>query len=230
MKVPARPVCIAYYRVSTEKQGRSGLGLDAQRSAVARYLLGVGGKLVGEYTEVESGALDSRPELQKALRIARLKSARLVIAKLDRLSRDAHFLLGLQKSGIEFVAADMPDANELTVHIMAGIAEHERHVIGARTKSALAAAKARGIKLGNPENLKNRAKGNQRSAAVRTSKAQSRAALLKPILQELQQGGTESLMALAVALNGQGIPAPRGGDWSPTQVSRVLKVMKTPGR
>lgn len=219
-------ICVAYYRVSTEKQGRSGLGLDAQRSAVASYLRERGASLVGEYTEIESGANDQRPELQRALRIAKLKGARLVIAKLDRLSRDAHFLLGLQKAGIQFVAADMPDANELTVHIMAGIAEHERHIIGARTKSALAAAKARGVKLGNPKNLKNRTRGTQRSAEMRASKARSRSTLLMPILQELRQSGVETLRGLADHLNDQGIPAPRGGEWSPTQVARVLKVLK----
>ena len=135
---------IAYYRVSTATQGRSGLGVEAQPAAVRAFLNGGDWKLLGEFTEVESGANNARPELGKALNTCRLKGATLVIAKLDRLSRDAHFLLGLDKAGVDFVAADMPSANRMTVGIMAVVAEEERRMIAARTKAALAAAKARG--------------------------------------------------------------------------------------
>ncbi len=135
---------IAYYRVSTATQGRSGLGVEAQQAAVRAFLNGGSWKLLGEFTEVESGANNARPELGKALNACGLKGATLVIAKLDRLSRDAHFLLGLDKAGVDFVAADMPSANRMTVGIMAVVAEEERRMIAARTKAALAAAKARG--------------------------------------------------------------------------------------
>jgi DNA invertase Pin-like site-specific DNA recombinase len=139
---------VAYYRVSTAQQGRSGLGLEAQREAVRVFLDGSAGALAEAFTEVESGKNDDRPQLAKALDACRLTGAVLVIAKLDRLSRDAHFLLGLEKAGVEFVAADMPNANRLTVRLMAVIAQEEREMISARTKAALAAAKARGKKLG----------------------------------------------------------------------------------
>ena len=139
---------VAYYRVSTERQGKSGLGLEAQRAAVEALVQSNGNQLIAEYTEVESGKHADRPELGKALKRCRLSKAALVIAKLDRLSRDAHFLLGLQKAGVRFVAADMPEANETMVGFMAVMAQHEREMISRRTKEALAAAKARGAKLG----------------------------------------------------------------------------------
>ena len=139
---------VAYYRVSTARQGRSGLGLAAQKHAVAEFLNGGDWKIVGEFVEVESGKKSDRPELAKALALCRLHGARLVIAKLDRLSRNAHFLLGLKESGVEFVAADMPNANQLTVGIMAVVAEDEAKRISERTKAALAAAKKRGTRLG----------------------------------------------------------------------------------
>src|SRR6516225_10953855 len=137
---------VAYYRVSTARQGRS--GLEAQRQAVADYLNGGDWKIVGEFTEVESGKKSDRPELARALAMCRLHGATLVIAKLDRLSRNAHFLFGLEKAGVDFVAADMPNANRLTVHLMAVVAEDEAERISKRTKDALAAAKKRGKKLG----------------------------------------------------------------------------------
>jgi len=139
---------VSYLRVSTRGQGQSGLGLDAQREAVADYLNGGRWSLIDEYVEVESGANDERPELAKALALCRVHNATLVIAKLDRLSRDAHFLLGLQKAGVKFVAADMPEANEMIVGIMAVVAQAERRMISEQTKAALAAAKERGVKLG----------------------------------------------------------------------------------
>jgi DNA invertase Pin-like site-specific DNA recombinase len=142
---------IAYYRVSTDKQGASGLGLEAQRSAVARYLASAKGELMAEYTEIESGKSHlNRPELKRAIEDCKRRRAKLIIAKLDRLARNVHFISGLMESAVEFCAVDMPQANRLTVHIMAAIAEHEREMISARTKAALAAAKERGAKLGNP--------------------------------------------------------------------------------
>src|SRR5271156_4544949 len=139
---------VSYLRVSTARQGQSGLGLEAQRASVADYLNGGKWEVIKEFVEVESGSRNDRPELAKAMSLCRLRNATLVIAKIDRLSRDAHFLLGLQKAGVRFVAADMPEANEMVVGIMAVVAQAERKMISTRTKAALAAAKARGVKLG----------------------------------------------------------------------------------
>ena len=145
---------IAYYRVSTDRQGKSGLGLEAQRAAVGRYLAGIGGILLAEHTEVETGRRNDRPELQKALAACRKHKARLVIAKLDRLSRNVAFIATMMDAGVEFVACDNPHATRLTLHILAAVAEHEREMISARTKAALQAAKARGVRLGrNAESL-----------------------------------------------------------------------------
>lgn len=220
---------IAYYRVSTDKQGRSGLGLEAQRVAVETYLNGGDWKLVKEFTEVESGKRSDRPQLQAALDACRMFGAKLVIAKLDRLSRDAHFLLGLEKAGVDFVAADMPNANRLTIGIMAMVADEERRMISARTKAALQAAKARGVKLGghraDPDGkqvtltLDAIAKGRETIA----KRADSKAADIAPAIRELQAAGIASLTGIAAALNDQGIPTPRGGKWQPVQVQRVLR-------
>src|SRR3954471_9498576 len=139
---------VAYYRISTERQGRSGLGLDAQRKAVEDFLNGGNWRLAQQLKEIESGKQADRPAQAKAFRVCRLHGAKLVIAKLDRLSRDAHFLLGLEKAGVDFVAADLPTANRLTVGIMAMVADEERRTISKRTKEALAAARARGVQLG----------------------------------------------------------------------------------
>src|SRR3954469_11857326 len=139
---------VAYYRVSTEKQGRSGLGLEAQQEAVRSYLNGGGWHLMAEVVEVESGKKNDRPRLAEALRLCRLHGAILIIAKLDRLARNVAFISNLMESGVEFTAVDFPQANRLTVHILAAVAEHEREMISRRTKDALAAAKARGTKLG----------------------------------------------------------------------------------
>jgi DNA invertase Pin-like site-specific DNA recombinase len=215
---------VSYLRVSTDKQGRSGLGIEAQRAAVARYLAGFNVSPLAEFVEVESGKRDDRPELARALAECRVRKATLVIAKLDRLARDAHFLLGLQRSGIAFAAADMPNANRLTVGIMAMVAEEERRAISERTKAALAAAKARGIKLGGPaENLKNAELGRQRAAETRQAKAASRTADLMPVVEAIRAEGVTSAAGIAKALNERGIPTTRGGRWQAVQVQRLLR-------
>src|ERR1700709_1051041 len=211
---------VSYLRVSTERQGRSGLGLEAQRRAVADFLAGGSWKHVAELVEVESGARDNRPRLSEAMALGRLPGAPLVIAKLDRLSRDAAFLLNLQKAGVRFVAADMPEANELVVGIMAVVAQAERKMISTRTKAALAAAKARGVQLGKPENLSNREAGQVRSRARQSQRAEERALALTPAIATVRAEGAVSLRQIAAALNVRGIPAARGGAWSAAQVRR----------
>jgi len=215
---------VAYYRVSTKRQGRSGLGLDAQRKSVEDFLNGGHWKLVAEFTEVESGKFNARPELAKALAACRLHAATLVVAKLDRLSRNAAFLLTLRDSGVEFVAADMPEANRMTVGIMAVIAEHEREMISQRTRAALAAAKRRGVKLGNPDHLTAKARrlGTKASATRRGAVAAQRAEDLAPIVADLRAGGATSLREIAQGLNERGIPTARGMAWTAVQVQRLL--------
>lgn len=215
---------VAYFRVSTDKQGRSGLGLEAQRKAVLDFLNGGRWDLVSEFTEVESGKRNDRPELAKALAACRLHRATLLIAKIDRLSRDAAFLLNLRDAGVDFVAADMPDANRMTVGIMAIIAEHERDAISTRTKQALAAAKARGAKLGNPANLSqaSAARGRSLGNAANAEKAAKRLVDLEPVIRAIMGEGKTSLKQIAAALNDRRVPAARGGVWSAVQVSRVL--------
>jgi DNA invertase Pin-like site-specific DNA recombinase len=216
---------VSYLRVSTAKQGQSGLGLEAQRQAVADYLNGGQWQLITEVVEIESGKRSDRPKLAEALRLCRLHNATLVIAKLDRLSRDAHFLLGLEKAGVDFVAADMPSANRLTVGIMAMVADEERRMISKRTKDALAAARARGTRLGGDRgNLPAVAKeGALASVAARIKKAESRASDLAPIIEELKASGAVSLRQIAAGLNSKGIRTARGGAWSAVQVQRVLE-------
>jgi DNA invertase Pin-like site-specific DNA recombinase len=214
---------VAYYRVSTQKQGRSGLGLAAQRQAVADFLNGGDWKIAGEFTEVESGKRSDRPELAKALATCRLHGARLVIAKLDRLSRNAAFLFNLRDAGVEFVAADMPNANQLTVGIMAVVAEDEAKRISERTKAALQAAKARGKKLGGFRGAMPTARMNKLSAKALQARTGAQAADLAPIIKQLQEAGKTSLRAIAAGLNEQGIPTARGGEWSSPQVMRVLE-------
>src|SRR6478672_1156231 len=172
MTAPTGPRFVAYYRVATDKQGRSGLGLDAQREAVARHAAGCGGLVAAAFEEVESGRRGDRPQLGLALAECRLRRAVLLIAKLDRLARDAHFLLGLQKAGVEFVAADMPMANRLTVGIMALVAAQERTAISQRTKAALQFTNANGKVLGAPKGctlVATRAKGSMSNKLKGTS-------------------------------------------------------------
>ena len=184
---------ISYLRVSTKRQGRSGLGLEAQRQAVADYLNGGQWALVKEVVEVESGKRSGRPMLADALKSCRAYGAKLVIAKLDRLSRDAHFLLGLEKAGVDFVAVDMPNANRLTVGIMAMVAEDEGRRISSRTKDALAAAKRRGKKLGGDRGVAPSEKARELAVAALKARAASKAADLAPIIADLRAAGaTES--------------------------------------
>jgi DNA invertase Pin-like site-specific DNA recombinase len=214
---------ISYLRVSTDRQGRSGLGLEAQRKAVEEFLNGGRWQLVKEFVEVESGKRADRPVLADAIKACRLYGAKLVIAKIDRLSRDAHFLLGLEKAGVDFVAADMPNANRLTVGIMAMVADEERRMISARTKAALAAAKRRGVKLGGYRGGKLTRKTREAGSEAMARIAANRAADVAPIVAELQAAGATSLRAIAAGLNERNIPTARGdGEWSAVQVARVL--------
>ena len=198
---------VAYYRVSTDQQGASGLGLEAQRKAVETYLDGGPWRLVAEHTEVESGKRADRPELTKALLACRKHKAKLVIAKLDRLSRNLAFIATLMDSGVEFVAVDNPHANKLTIHILAAVAQHEREAISERTKAALAAAKARGKKLGGPR----LAEARRRSLAARSAAADAFAANVRPIIEQIQASGVSSLRGVARALTARGVRTARGG-------------------
>ena len=216
---------IAYYRVSTKRQAKSGLGLEAQKKAVADYLNGGRWTLVGEVTEAESGKRSDRPALAKALALCRVHGAKLIVAKMDRLSRNVHFLSGLMEAKVPFVAADMPDANHLTCHILAAVAQAEAEAISTRTKLALAAAKARGTKLGGDRgNIASVCrKGNIASARARQERATARAADMLPVIESIRAEGAQSLREIAAALNNRGITAPRGGEWSAAQVYRVLR-------
>lgn len=213
---------ISYLRVSTARQGASGLGLEAQRQAVADFLNGGKWQLLAEVVEIESGKRNDRVKLAEALKLCRLHNATLVIAKLDRLSRDAAFLLNLQAAGVRFVAADMPEANEMVVGIMAVVAQAERKMISARTKAALQAAKARGKVLGGDRGVKPTHDTAVKGATALKAKANARAADLSTILAEVKAEGAVTLREIAAALNGRGIPTARGGTWSAVQVSRVL--------
>lgn len=216
---------VAYLRVSTQQQGRSGLGLDAQRAAVEGFAAQRGAVVAHWFTEVESGKNNGRPELAKALHLAKVTGATLVIAKLDRLSRNAAFLLTLRDSGVRFIAADLPDANELTVGIMALVAQQEREAISKRTKEALQAAKNRGRTLGNPNGasaLRRAAKGNGASLEVIRDKAHAHARDLKPVIDALTIEGITSLGSVAAALNERGMLTPRGGRWHKTSVRNLV--------
>jgi DNA invertase Pin-like site-specific DNA recombinase len=215
---------IAYYRVSTAAQGRSGLGLDAQRAAVTQFLRG--DAPAREFIEIESGANNARPQLAAALRECRLRGAKLLVAKLDRLSRNLAFLATLMDSGVEFVACDNPTANRLTVHILAALAEHERSMISTRTREALAAAKARGVALGGRRHdvTAFASKGAAVAARQRQDKAQAAAADMAQAIADVRMAlGTEaSLRSIAAALTERGIRSPRGAPVTASTVQRAL--------
>ena len=217
------PDYIAYYRVSTDRQGESGLGLDAQRSAVARFIGSA--SLLAEYPEIESGKSHAnRPKLAAALEDCRQRRATLVIAKLDRLARDVHFISGLMKGGVDFVAVDMPAASRITIHILAAVAEHEREMISQRTKAALAEVKRRGEKrLGNPrwqESL-----GAARAARQITS-------LPPELVQQIEghRANGWTLRKIASHLEATGVRTPRGRRWHPETVRTTLSRAMQEGR
>ena len=214
---------IAYIRVSTSQQGRSGLGIDAQREALARFATDAGFEIAAELVEVETGkgsdALDRRPQLAAALAKARSLRCPVVVAKLDRLSRDVHFISGLMAHRVPFVVSELgPDVDPFVLHLYAALAEKERALIAGRTKSALAAAKAKGVKLGNPHI---EAARGEAVAAIK-SEADRAAGNVLPIIAEIKKSGASTLRAIAAALNARGIPAPRGGRWHATSVRNAL--------
>ncbi|HEY4381915.1 MAG TPA: recombinase family protein [Acidobacteriaceae bacterium] len=219
---------VTYLRVSTARQGVSGLGLEAQRAAVQAHLNGGSWKIVSELVEVESGKRSDRPQLLKALKLCRLHGAVLLIAKLDRLSRNVAFLSNLMESGVQFTAADMPEADKTHLQMMMVFAEHEARAISARTKAALQAAKARGTALGGRRVSAKRfaeigVTGREVSAEVRAEKARVRAQDRLEAIEDVRANGATSLREIAAALNERGIPTPtEKGEWSAVQVSRVL--------
>jgi len=217
---------LAYYRVSTGKQGKSGLGMEAQRQAVANYLNGGNWRIVGEFVEIESGRRSDRPELDKALVAARVRQLPLVVAKVDRLTRSVAFLSRLLEAGVDVRFADLPAIEGATgkflLQQMAAVAELEAGMISARTKAALAAAKKRGKKLGGDRGARLTVKARAAGRAVLMARAQERASDLAATIKELQAAGCESLRAIAEGLEGRGIPAARGGKWSAVQVARLL--------
>jgi DNA invertase Pin-like site-specific DNA recombinase len=210
---------IAYFRVSTDEQGKSGLGLEAQRRAVLDYLNGGRWSLVQEFVEIESGKHNERPQLMAALAACKKHKTKLVIAKLDRLSRNLAFIAALMESGVEFIAVDNPHATKLTVHILAAVAEHEREMISERTKAALQAAKERGTRLGNPHLDKAAKRG---TAAVKANARQFAANVL-PIIEEIERAGITSHNAIAAKLNERNVRTARGGKWTHVQVGAVLR-------
>jgi DNA invertase Pin-like site-specific DNA recombinase len=217
---------VAYYRTSTSRQS---LGIDAQKAAVVRFLNGGNWKLVGEFEEHESGKNDARPELAKAINLCKKTGARLIVAKLDRLSRDVHFISGLQKAGISFVCADMPEMDEFTVHIFAAMAQRERKLVSARTRDGLQALKMRGITktgkvyvAGNPMN--GTEEQTTRAAAGRSKKADEHARSIKADIEFWQKQGFTTLKGLAEVLTRAKVPTSRGETtWDATQVKRVLE-------
>lgn len=211
---------IAYYRVSTEKQGRSGLGLEAQQAAVEAFVTARAGELIAPpFVEVESGKrADNRPELAKALAACKKHHATLLVAKLDRLARNVSFIATLLESGVDVVAVDMPEANRFMLHVMAAVAEHERQAISDRTKAALAAAKARGVKLGNPTPSSDTTKARTANKAA----AAERHSTYGPLIAELAAQGL-SLRKIAGELEARGIESPRGKvAWSASMVKNFL--------
>ena len=213
---PPAPQFVAYYRVSTDKQGRSGLGLDAQTATVESHAARTGGEILASFREVESGKRSDRPELLKALALCRQKKAVLIIAKLDRLSRNVAFIANLMESRVEFVACDMPEANKLTLHIMAAMAQHEREATSKRTKEALAAAKARGQTLGSP------CPGSAQATAARAGQARQFREGVTPIARQLRERGL-TLRQIADELNQRHLKTCNDRAWYAATVNRLLK-------
>lgn len=214
--------CVTYYRVSTKRQGESGLGLEAQKQSVLSFLQGSNWTLLREFVEIESGKQDQRPKLREALKLCRVTNSTLIVARLDRLSRNLSFLVSLKESGVCFLCADNPNANELTIHLLSVLAQHERQVISERTKAALRAAKARGVKLGNPGIRDLRPNKREAANAARIVIADSFVEDVAEIITDIQETGVDSLAGIARELNSRGIPAQRGGLWQAAQVRRVL--------
>src|ERR1041385_8889781 len=222
---------ISYLRVSTDKQGRSGLGLEAQRAAVEAYLNGGKWTLVAEYVETESGKRTDRPKLAKALAHAKAIGATVVFAKLDRLSRNVDLLRSLVASDVDLVFCDLPHVpagamGRFLLTQMASVAELEAGLISERTKAALAAAKRRGVRLGNPNGartLRGKQVGNDAAVAKIKAEATDRAENLRVIVQDLKAQGITSVRAIAAALNDSGVRTPRGGDWHATSAARLLE-------
>ncbi len=204
---------VAYYRVSTEQQGRSGLGLEAQKKAVLDFLNGGQWELVAEFTEIESGKKADRPELEAALKLCKRVKATLVIAKLDRLARNVHFISGLMERGVKFCAVEFPNADPFMLHVHAAMSEHERRLISARTKAGLERAKARGVKLG---------KHGAVLARENAAKAKAQARELKPVIAQLRKAGKVTVRAIMEELNGRGIKTTHGGTWHPQTVNVLL--------
>jgi DNA invertase Pin-like site-specific DNA recombinase len=230
--VPAPGKFVSYLRVSTDRQGKSGLGLEAQRKAVEDFLNGGHWELIAEFVEVETGKNDDRPMLRDALLRAKVTGATVVIAKLDRLSRNLAFIATLQDSGARFLAADMPEANETMIQFMAVIAQHERKMISARTKAALTAAKARGQKLGTPNLTALQAAGAGKpgwtaGADARRRLADEHARNILPIIEAIRAEGITSLGGIARALSEKGILTALGGRWDATRVRKILR--RSPG-
>ena len=212
---------VAYYRVSTDRQGESGLGLEAQRAAVGRFTYGA--SLLSEFQEIESGKRHTnRPQLAAALDQCRRHKATLIIARLDRLARNVHFISGLMESGVDFVAVDMPQANRLTIHILAAVAEHEREAISQRTKAALGAAKQRGTQLGNP-----RWQGSIEGARTARNPVPVSPALLSIMQNRRAEGWT--LRRIAAEMNGLGLKTPRGSGWHASTVRTCLEASTPEG-
>jgi DNA invertase Pin-like site-specific DNA recombinase len=215
VRKPSATSYVAYYRVSTDRQGQSGLGLEAQTAAVARIAARC--PVIAEYTEIESGKQHhNRPQLLAALAHAKRLKAGLIIAKLDRLARNVHFISGLMESGVEFLAADMPEANRLTVHILAAVAEHEREMTSTRTKDALAAAKARGTKLGNP-------RWSESLAHARSVKNPNVPSVQLLELMRHHRTAGESLRQVARRLNVLGLKTPKGFAWHASTVRAAIR-------
>lgn len=214
---------VTYFRVSTVKQGLSGLGLEAQQMAVYGFLKGSATVLAGEFTEVETGTRRDRPQLAAALAVCRQRRASLVIAKLDRLARNVAFISALLESRVRFVAVDMPDADTAFLQMTAVFAELEARKISERTKAALAAAKARGTKLGwsHPSQQGRQREASTRGAAANRSAACQFAANVAPVVESIRAAGAITLADIAQALNARGIATPRGGKWHPSTVSRL---------